>query len=83
VPEMYSQDHSVSILCRIVFSPNMLTLCGFICIIIPHLLFYAYYGDELSGEVPTWLLWLTVILHMSYMNLDNLDGKQARRISTI
>ncbi|CAD8048632.1 unnamed protein product [Paramecium primaurelia] len=60
-------------------APNTLTLLGLICIIICHILFYFVMGDNFQGTIPDWLLWTTFILHMIYMNFDNLDGKQARR----
>ncbi|CAD8097315.1 unnamed protein product [Paramecium primaurelia] len=60
-------------------APNVLTLMGLACIILPHILFFFVMGDNFAGFIPNWLLWLTALLHMLYMNFDNLDGKQARR----
>ncbi|CAD8205500.1 unnamed protein product [Paramecium octaurelia] len=60
-------------------APNVLTLLGLICVIIPHIVFYFVMGDTFNGFIPNWLLWFTATLHMLYMNFDNLDGKQARR----
>ncbi|CAD8199584.1 unnamed protein product [Paramecium octaurelia] len=60
-------------------APNVLTLMGLACIILPHILYFFVMGDNFAGFIPNWLLWLTALLHMLYMNFDNLDGKQARR----
>ncbi|CAD8112784.1 unnamed protein product [Paramecium sonneborni] len=60
-------------------APNVLTLLGLICVIIPHISFYLVMEDNFKGSIPNWLLWSTTILHLLYMNFDNLDGKQARR----
>ncbi|CAD8117397.1 unnamed protein product [Paramecium sonneborni] len=60
-------------------APNVLTLMGLACIILPHILFFFVMGDNFAGFIPNWLLWFTAFLHMLYMNFDNLDGKQARR----
>lgn len=36
--------------------------------VIPHLLFYIVLDNgPFEGEVPSWLLWLTVVLHLLYM----------------
>lgn len=46
----------------------MLTLYGLACIVIPHLLFLFVMGyGPFEGDVPTWLLWVTVVLHLAYM----------------
>jgi len=52
----------------------MLTLYGLACIVIPHLLFLFVMGyGPFEGDVPTWLLWVTVVLHLAYMvNIENI-----------
>ena len=48
-------------------SPNVLTLMGLTCIVVPHIAFYVVMGDNFGGYVPNWLLWFTAVLHMLYM----------------
>ncbi|EGR30174.1 hypothetical protein IMG5_139110 [Ichthyophthirius multifiliis] len=56
-----------------------ITLIGFICVMIPHLLIlWIAPGDE-SKDIPKWLIIFTGIMHLVYMNFDNMDGKQARK----
>ena len=58
----------------------MLTLYGLACIVIPHLLFLFVMGyGPFEGDVPTWLLWVTVVLHLAYM----VFSKYVFRILTI
>jgi ethanolaminephosphotransferase len=60
-------------------APNTLTFLAFLFNVIPHLLILWYTGDDLSVEIPRWLCILTGLSQFMYMNLDNMDGKQARR----
>lgn len=60
-------------------APNVITLMGFLCVLIPHFYIWYSYPGELQGEIPSWLCVTTGVLHLLYMNLDNLDGKQARK----
>jgi len=41
------------------------------------------FGTKFEGYVPSWLMIITAIMYFGYMNLDNMDGKQARRTGNI
>ncbi|KAM3127031.1 hypothetical protein pb186bvf_020875 [Paramecium bursaria] len=60
-------------------APNTLTLIGFFFILIPYLIFAFMFGNDWNPDVPQWLLFITTFLFFTYMNFDNMDGKQARR----
>lgn len=60
-------------------APNLLTLMGFACVLIPHIILGYFYPSSLEGDVPVWLCLTLGVLHLTYMNFDNLDGKQARK----
>jgi len=60
-------------------APNVITLLGFCCTLIPHFLILSYVGLSVEGNVPRWLCWLAAIGQLVYMILDNADGKQARK----
>jgi ethanolaminephosphotransferase len=60
-------------------APNVITLIGFSCSILSHLLVLALFPSIFGGDVPAWICVLAAILHLIYMNLDNMDGKQARK----
>jgi phosphatidylglycerophosphate synthase len=48
-------------------------------VLIPHILYIIIFCTKFEGYVPTWLMLLTAVMYFMYMNLDNMDGKQARR----
>lgn len=60
-------------------APNLITLLGFLCILIPHFIVFGMFPDKLEGDVPIWLCLILGVLHLVYMNFDNMDGKQARK----
>ncbi|EAS06711.3 CDP-alcohol phosphatidyltransferase (macronuclear) [Tetrahymena thermophila SB210] len=60
-------------------APNTLTLMGFLCVLIPHLILWYMFPDKLEGDVPRWYCLFVSLMHLVYMNFDNLDGKQARK----
>lgn len=60
-------------------APNVITLVGFLCTLIPHFLVWNAAGNSIGGEVPSSLWFLTAIGQFTYMILDNADGKQARK----
>lgn len=60
-------------------APNVITLLGFMCTVIPHLIVLIGYSADLYGNIPTWLCLLAAIGQLFYMILDNADGKQARK----
>lgn len=63
-------------------APNVLTFAGLLMTLLP--LFWAnyYYGYELDGPVSATFCCTTGIMYSTYIFLDNLDGKQARRTGT-
>lgn len=60
-------------------APNLITLSSLILLSFAHILFM-FVGDNLKG-VANWKLLLMAVSIIIYQNLDNLDGKQARRTS--
>jgi phosphatidylglycerophosphate synthase len=60
-------------------APNVLTLIGFFCVLCSYSLVW-YWCPTFSEEAPSWV-WITVAcLLFTYRTLDNMDGKQARKI---
>lgn len=59
-------------------APNAVTLLGFVLILASHgvMMFYA---PTLSEECPRWVYVFVGVSLWTYMVLDNLDGRQARR----
>eukprot|EP00178_Gracilaria_changii_P020015 TRINITY_DN580_c0_g1_i3.p1 TRINITY_DN580_c0_g1~~TRINITY_DN580_c0_g1_i3.p1 ORF type:complete len:398 (+),score=43.36 TRINITY_DN580_c0_g1_i3:153-1346(+) len=62
-------------------APNTITLSGFVLIIISHLQL-VYYSVDLSQQAPRAVYAFACLALFSYMVLDNLDGKQARRTNS-
>jgi len=60
-------------------APNVITLVGFMCTLIPHLIVLFGYSADLYGDVPAWLCFVAAFGQLVYMILDNADGKQARK----
>jgi ethanolaminephosphotransferase len=61
------------------WAPNAITLAGFACTLIPHLIILFYCPHDLQGEVPSWMCLLAAVGQLAYVILDNCDGKQARK----
>ena len=60
-------------------APNLITLLGTLFIAAAHVLFIAY-APELDGEnAPAWVHAFAGAAILIYVNLDCMDGKQARR----
>lgn len=60
-------------------APNVLTLIGFLCVLASYSLVW-YWCPTFTEEAPSWV-WITVsALLFSYRTLDNMDGKQARKL---
>jgi ethanolaminephosphotransferase len=59
-------------------APNLITFTSLVLLSIAHLLFVS--GDNSRG-VAAWKLVMMAATLFVYQNLDNLDGKQARRTS--
>lgn len=62
-------------------APNTVTLVGFLLPVCAHALLL-YYSPTLEDEVPRALYVFASFSLFTYMVLDNLDGKQARRTSS-
>jgi ethanolaminephosphotransferase len=60
-------------------APNVITLLGFCCTLVPHMLILFNNPFQLEGEVPAWMCFLAAVGQITYMILDNADGKQARK----
>lgn len=59
--------------------PNVITLAGFCCNIVSHLILLYYQGMSFEGNFPSWVPIVVGINYFLYIFLDNVDGKQARR----
>jgi ethanolaminephosphotransferase len=62
------------------WAPNAITLVGFILVIIGTLVIYT--RGSLGDVVPETSCFIFAICILTYQNLDNIDGKQARRTNT-
>ena len=60
-------------------APNIITVFGFSLNIIAHLTLLYYQGLQMEGYIPSWAILMTGIFYLIYVELDNTDGKQARR----
>jgi phosphatidylglycerophosphate synthase len=61
-------------------APNLITFSSLIMMSLVHLLFM-FCGENLNGVV-TWKLVMMAVSIFIYQNMDNLDGKQARKTRT-
>lgn len=59
-------------------APNTITLSALLVLTFAHVAFVAGVG---RGQIAWWRLLLMAVSIMVYQNLDNLDGKQARKTS--
>lgn len=66
-------------ICPKTLPPNVITLAGFFCNLLAHVVLIYYQGMTFEGDLPTWVPILVGICHFIYIFLDNVDGKQARR----
>jgi phosphatidylglycerophosphate synthase len=64
---------------QLTYRPNLITLAGFLCNVIPTIMLPLLYGSDLEGEMSAWFLTMCGIAFFVYMICDNCDGKQARR----
>ena len=56
-------------------APNLITMASFSCIIIPHLIMVALYGNATEGPLPSWFCVFLGMCFFGYNTLDNCDGK--------
>lgn len=59
-------------------APNLVTLIGFVFIILSYLV-TSYYHPAILGGGPRWVYLLNAVCMFIYQTMDALDGKQARR----
>jgi ethanolaminephosphotransferase len=62
-------------------APNLITLLGFLAILLSYILTY-WYSPTLSEPLPQWLYIFNAFCLFFYQTLDAIDGKQARRTET-
>lgn len=63
-------------------APNLITLCGLICIV-ANMISVLYYCPNTVGCVaPAWVYALSALGVYAYQIFDNIDGRQARRTGT-
>lgn len=60
-------------------APNVITLSGFILVLISFISIHSYAGNDGKGDVPSHISFLGGLAYLVYNILDNIDGKQARR----
>eukprot|EP01101_Sappina_pedata_P005915 TRINITY_DN2820_c0_g1_i1.p1 TRINITY_DN2820_c0_g1~~TRINITY_DN2820_c0_g1_i1.p1 ORF type:complete len:425 (-),score=158.17 TRINITY_DN2820_c0_g1_i1:105-1379(-) len=71
-------DFCLDYLVPLWIAPNLLTFIGLLCNITSYAAL-ALTSANLYGETPWWTCVIFSVLTWSYMSLDSLDGKQARR----
>ncbi|KAI4339428.1 hypothetical protein MLD38_024375 [Melastoma candidum] len=64
-----------------IFSPNMITLTGFLFLVTSALLGYIY-SPQLDTPPPRWVNFAHGLLLFLYQTFDAVDGKQARRTNS-
>ena len=60
-------------------APNVLTLMGFANVLIAYALVW-FYCPTFTEQAPSWVWIAVALLLFGYRTLDNMDGKQARKI---
>ena len=60
-------------------APNVLTLIGFLYVLFAYALVW-FWCPTFTESAPRWVWYMVSILLFSYRTLDNMDGKQARRL---
>ena len=60
----------------------MISLFGFMCNLVPHVLIGLLYGPDFSGPMESWFYIVLGLAYFVYLVADNSDGKQARRTGT-
>ena len=59
-------------------APNVITISGFFLNLL-YFLITGYYTGFKGGFIPPWACFFSAFCYFTYMVLDNIDGKQARR----
>jgi ethanolaminephosphotransferase len=63
-------------------APNLITLLGFIGVVIAYLILVVWYAPNMYEDAPPWAHLLAAAAIFFYQTMDALDGKQARRTGT-
>ena len=53
----------------------MISVIGFLCNFIPHVMIAVLYGSDFTGALPQWFYIFLAIAFFVYMVADNTDGK--------
>lgn len=69
-------------LCPMWLAPNLITLTGLMFVIASHVALAVYAPELDGGRAPAWVHWFAGVSLITYVNLDCMDGKQARRTQT-
>ena len=60
-------------------APNLITLVGFLHVVIPFYLSLYVMGPDIYGPVPSWFCLFFAWCYFWYRMFDEMDGKQARK----
>jgi len=63
-------------------APNMITLVGFVLMVMSYVNML-FYDHTFTRDIPGWSFYMAAFFIFAYMNLDAIDGKQARNINAI
>ncbi|ELR16152.1 CDPalcohol phosphatidyltransferase superfamily protein [Acanthamoeba castellanii str. Neff] len=63
-------------------APNLITLCGLICIVANMISLLYYCPNTVGCVAPSWVYALAALGVYAYQIFDNIDGRQARRTGT-
>ncbi len=53
----------------------MISLFGFLCNLVPHILIGLVYGSDFTGPLPNWFYIFLGVSYFVYLEADNSDGK--------
>jgi len=56
-------------------APNLITISGFMILVLTHLLMLYLYGTSTEGPMETWFCVFIGLAYTVYSTLDNIDGK--------
>lgn len=64
-------------------APNTITFIAFLIILVNHFIFTFVGNSNFESPPETWKIAMFLVSLFAYQNLDNMDGKQARRTSNL
>ena len=62
-------------------APNTITFIAFLIILVNHFIFTFAGNSNFESPPETWKVAMFLVSLLAYQNLDNMDGKQARRLA--